>query len=149
MRKLIFASILAATPMIALADDAVEEAIEAREGYMQMLGINMGTLSGMAKGDIEYDAAAATTAGDNLEALSKYALQGLFIAGSAPGDGADTDALPAVWDNSADFGVKYAAFTEAASGAGEAAGAGRDALGPLLQKLGGSCKACHDDYRKK
>ena len=48
MRKLILASVLAAVPVLAFAD-AAEDAIEAREGYMKMLSINMGTLAGMAK----------------------------------------------------------------------------------------------------
>lgn len=147
MRKLILASVLAAVPVLALAD-AAEDAIEAREGYMKMLAINMGTLSGMAKGDIAYDAAAATTAGNNIEALSNYELSGLFIPGTSPDDGVETEALPAIWENSEDFGTKVAGLREAAAGAGAAAGGGQDALGPVLQKLGGACKACHDEYRE-
>lgn len=151
MRQLILASVIAAVPAflptLSLAD-AVEDALEAREGFMKMLAINMGTLSGMAKGDIAYDAAAATAAGDNIEALSKYTLPALFIEGSSPADGIETEALPAVWENSADFGTKFAGLQEAAAGAGAAAGGGQEALGPLLQKLGGACKACHDTYRK-
>ncbi|MDO5642780.1 MAG: cytochrome c [Paracoccus sp. (in: a-proteobacteria)] len=149
MRQLILASLLAAVPVIGFADEAAENAIEAREGYMKMLEINMGTLAGMARGTIDYDPELAATAGNNLDALGQYAMLGLFAAGSGPQDGADTDALPSVWENSADFAAKYAAYTEAAAGAGETAGAGQDALGPLLQQLGGSCKACHDDYRKR
>ena len=147
MRKLILASVLAAVPVLAFAD-AAEDAIEAREGYMKMLSINMGTLAGMAKGEIAYDAAAATAAGDNIEALSKYTLPALFIAGTSPADGAKTEALPAVWENSADFATKFAGLQEAAAGAGAAAGGGQEALGPVLKKLGGACKACHDTYRK-
>ncbi len=148
MRKLILASLIAAIPAIALAN-AAEDAIEAREGYMKMLAINMATLAGMAKGDIAYDAAAATTAGDNIEALSKYALPDLFIPGTSPADGVDTEATAAVWENSADFGTKFAGLQEAAAGAGAAVGGGQDAIGPVLQKLGGACKACHDTYRKE
>lgn len=147
MRKLILASVITTLPAIALAD-AAEDAIEARQGYMKMLAISMGTLSVMARGDIEYNAEAATTAGSNIEALGNYALSGLFIEGTSPDDGAETDALPAIWENSDDFATKFAGLQEAAAGAGEAAGGGQEALGPLLQKLGGACKACHDDYRE-
>lgn len=148
MRPLILASLIAAAPAIALAD-AAEDALEARAGYMKMLAMDMGTLAGMAKGDIAYDAAAATAAGDNIEALSKYTLPALFIPGTSPADGVETEALPAVWDNSADFAAEYVAFQTAAAGAGAALGAGQDALGPVLGKLGGACKACHDDFRKE
>lgn len=148
MRQLILASVIATVPAIALAD-AAEDALEARDGYMKMLAINMGTLSGMAKGDIEYNPEAATTAGNNIEALSQYSLPALFIEGTSPDDGVETEALPAVWENSEDFATKFAGLQEAAAGAGAAAGGGQDALGPVLQKLGGACKACHDDYRKE
>ena len=39
----------------------------------------------MAKGDIAYDEAAASTAAANIEALTKYDLPGLFIEGSESG----------------------------------------------------------------
>ena len=31
----------------------------------------------------------------------------------------------------------------------EAVKGGQANVGPVVQKLGGSCKNCHDDYRKK
>lgn len=60
--RLILAAAIVAVPVLAHAD-AIEDALEARHGYMKMLAINMGTLSGMAKGEIEYDAEAAGQAG--------------------------------------------------------------------------------------
>ncbi|WP_185968372.1 cytochrome c [Paracoccus sp. M683] len=146
--KLILAAAIAALPMLAHAD-AAEDALEARQGFMKMLSINMGTLSGMAKGDIAYDAAAATQAGANIEALSQYSLPALFIEGTSVDDGVETEALPAIWSNSDDFATKFAGLQEAAAGAGAAVGGGQDAIGPALQQLGGACKACHDDYREK
>ncbi|MDO5604269.1 MAG: cytochrome c [Paracoccus sp. (in: a-proteobacteria)] len=151
--RLFIAAILAAAPVIApmgaLAEDAIEDAIEAREGYMKMLNIDMGTLSGMARGDIPYDEAAARTAGNNIAALAGYDIAGLFIQGSAPDDGVETGALQAVWQNPDDFAAKYAQFQEAAAGAGDRVAGGAADIGPVLQALGGSCKACHDNYRKR
>ena len=43
--------------------------LEARHGYMKMLGLNMGVLSGMAKGEIAYDENAASAAAANIVAL--------------------------------------------------------------------------------
>lgn len=145
--KLFLVAAIAAFPVLAHAD-AAEDALEARQGFMKMLGINMGTLAGMAKGEIAYDAAAATTAGNNIEALTKYTVPALFIEGTSPDDGVETEALPAIWENSEDFAAKFAALGEAAAGAGAAAGGGQEAVGPVVQKLGEACKACHDDYRK-
>lgn len=150
MRQLLLASAIVTLPFAAFAqDDPAENAIEAREGYMKMLAINMGTLSAMAKGDLAYDAGAAGVAGANIEALADYDLPGLFIEGSAPGDGVETEALPSVWEDSAGFAEKFAGLQEAAAGAGEAVAGGQDSIGPVLQKLGGACKACHDDFREK
>ncbi|AUH64464.1 c-type cytochrome [Paracoccus zhejiangensis] len=145
--KLFLVAAIAAFPVLAHAD-AVEDALEARQGFMKMLSINMGTLAGMAKGDIAYDAAAATQACTNLEALSQYGLPALFIDGTSTDDGVETEALPAIWANSEDFATKFAGLQEAATGAGAAVGGGQEAVGPVVQKLGEACKACHDDYRK-
>lgn len=150
MRFMTFAAIAAtaALPLIAYAD-AAEDAIEARHGYMKMLAINMGTLSGMAKGEIEYDEAAASTAAANIEAISGYNIVGLFPEGTSVDDSDDSEALTTIWENPEDFAKKYAAIGEAAAGAGDAVKGGQANIGPVLQKLGGTCKACHDDYREK
>ncbi|MDP0929152.1 cytochrome c [Paracoccus onubensis] len=138
-----------AFPVIASADDAAEDAIQARQGLMKMFAVDMGTLSGMAKGEIEYDEASASRAAANIEALGGYDPSGLFPEGTAEGEADDSEALPAIWDNPEDFAQKFADLGEAATGAGEAVKGGQENLGPVLQKLGGTCKACHDDYRQK
>lgn len=144
--RLILAAAIAAVPVLAHADP-MEDALEARHGFMKMLSINMGQLSGMAKGEIEYDAEAATTAASNIQALSGYDLPALFLDGTANGQMDDSDALPAIWEDSADFAAKYAALGEAATAAAGAVGGGAESIGPALQQLGGACKACHDKYR--
>ncbi|MFD1883222.1 c-type cytochrome [Paracoccus pacificus] len=142
------AALLSPLPLLA-QDDAAETALEARQGFMEMLGINMGVLAGMAKGDTPYDEAAAATAGANIEALSRYALPGLFLEGTSTDDlPDDTAALPAVWKDNATFTTRFADFTNAAAGAGEAVKGGQEAVGPVVQKLGATCKACHDTFRK-
>lgn len=145
--RLILAAAIVAVPVLAHAD-AIEDALEARHGYMKMLAINMGTLSGMAKGEIEYDAEAAGRAGTNLQALTGYDLPSLFIEGTSNADVDDSEALPAIWENSADFASKFAGLQEAAGAAAASLGSGADAVGPAVQQLGGACKACHDDYRE-
>ncbi|MDO5706262.1 MAG: cytochrome c [Paracoccus sp. (in: a-proteobacteria)] len=148
MKKLILSAVLAAMPLAAVADDAKEEALEARHGFYTMLSINMGVLSGMARGEIAYDEEAASTAGSNIEALSRYAAPTLFIEGTAASEMDDSGALPVVWSDRADFTAKHAALGEAAVGAGEAVRGGQGNVGPVVQKLGAACKACHDKFRK-
>lgn len=137
----------AALPLIAHAD-AKEDALEAREGYMKMLAVNMGALAGMAKGEIAYDEAAASTAAANIQALTQYTLPALFIPDTAVGQLEGTAALPAIWEKPEDFAAKYAGLAEAAAGASDAVKGGQGNVGPVVQKLGGACKACHDDFRK-
>lgn len=134
-------------PALAGAQDA-DDAIEARHGYMSLLGVNMGQLAGMAKGEIAYDEAAASLAAANIVALTQYDVRPLFLAGTSSDDNRDSEALPAIWENPDDFGAKFAALSQAAAGAPDAVKGGQGTIGPVLQKLGGTCKACHDDYRK-
>ncbi|MFB2533424.1 cytochrome c [Paracoccus sp. p4-l81] len=141
-------AIASLTPLAAMADeDPKELAIEARQGYFVMLGANMGQLAGMAKGDIAYDEAAAATAGANIEALSKYTVGMHFMPGTAKGEMDDTDAKPEIWTDMAGFSAKFADFQNAAAGASEAVKGGQGNVGPVVQKLGGTCKACHDSFR--
>lgn len=140
--------LFAALPVIATAQSA-EDALEARHGYMKMLAINMGKLSAMAKGEMAYDEAAASTAAANIVALTQYDVPSLFIDGTAEGEAEGSEALPAIWENPDDFATKFTELADAAAGSPEAVMGGQDNIGPALQKLGGACKACHDDYRKK
>lgn len=150
MKLLFAAAAIAALPLAAHADDdAIEAAVEGRVGYMQMIGINMGTLAGMAKGEIAYDEAAAVKAATNIEALSKYDLPGLYIEGSQPAEGIDTEALPAIWEKSAEFAEDFGKFQLAATGLDAAVAGGQANVGAALGKLGETCKDCHDDFRKK
>ncbi|ABL70631.1 cytochrome c, class II [Paracoccus denitrificans PD1222] len=150
MRLILTAAALAAVPLVSLAqDDPVKQAIDARHGFYQMLAINMGTLSGMAKGDVAYDEAAASRAAANIEALTQYDLPSLFIEGSSSADAQDSAAKPDIWSNPEDFGTKFAGLGEAATGASDAVKGGAGEVGAVVQKLGGACKACHDDYREK
>lgn len=146
-------SILAVTlplllPIAAAAQDrAVEDAVKGRQGYFTMLGINMGTLAGMANGSIAYDEATARTAGANIEALTGYDLPSLFVEGSSNGDVSTTKAQPNIWSDNAGFTEDFAALREAAAGLPDRLAGGQGSVGPALGALGATCKACHDDYR--
>lgn len=151
MRRILTAAALAIIPLTAIAqdDDPIEQTIKARQGYYQMLAINMGTLAGMAKGDIAYDETAASTAAANIEALTNYNLPSLFLEGSASDQVDDTAAKPDIWSNMDDFRAKFSDLGTAATGASGAVTGGADNVGAVVGKLGGACKACHDSFREK
>lgn len=151
MRLIFTAAALAAVPLASLAqdNDPVAQAIEARHGFYQMLAINMGTLSGMAKGDVAYDETTASRAAANIEALTRYDLPSLFIEGSSSADAQDSAARPGIWSDPDDFAAKFDGLRQAAADAPDAVKGGAENVGAAVQKLGGACKACHDDYREK
>ena len=62
-------------------DRQLQGAINARQAQMTLYSHNLGTLGAMAKGDIEYDAAAAQAAADNLAALSTMSQTGFWLPG--------------------------------------------------------------------
>ena len=149
--RFLLAAAIAAAPFAAVAEDSPQDiALEARQGYFQMLGANMGTLAGMAKGDVAYDEAQAVLAATNINALSRYVVPMHFIDGTSNADLADkTEALPAIWTDRAGFEEKFADLQKAADGIPEAVKGGQDKVGPVVQALGATCKACHDTYRAK
>lgn len=149
MRHVVFAAIaLLATSTLALADQA-EKTVEARQGYFKLVGANMGTLAGMAKGDIEYDAEAAQTAADNLVTLTSYDVGHLFAEGTSAADVDGSRALAKIWDDIPGLQAAYADFGAAAAEMDKVAGQGRAEMASALGALGGACKACHDSYRAK
>lgn len=130
----------------ALAQD-VSGAVKARKGQFNILALNLGVLGGMARGTVEYDAAAAQAAADSIVLVTKLDQSGMWPAGSDQMSIDDTRALPVIWEKTDDVMAKWADLGEAAVKMAEAAGTGKDALGPNLSAIGGACKACHDTYR--
>ncbi|ALJ34525.1 cytochrome c [Azospirillum brasilense] len=69
----------------------------------------------------------------------------LFPAGSDKGD---TKAKADIWANNADFAAKAQAFEAAAKGLEAAAASGdKAATAKQFAAVGGTCKACHENYR--
>ncbi|WP_212523663.1 cytochrome c [Actibacterium sp. MT2.3-13A] len=149
MRKAIITALALAIPT-ALAAGPAEDTIAARQGYFKLLGANIGVLAAMAKGERDYDAAAAQAAADNLVTLSTYKPAHLFMAGTSADDFPDkTRALPKIWDNLPDIESKVADLNAAAVTMQAVAGQGKGEMAGALGGVGGACKACHDNYRAK
>jgi cytochrome c556 len=148
MRKLLLAAAAAAAlPGTAFAQDP-SDLVDARQGFFTLMGLNIGPLAGMARGEIDYDAARAATHAANLAALGSYNPMALFAPGTSNADlPGETRALPAIWENTDDVGAKFAAYAEAAQALAAVAGDGRAEMGAALGAVGQTCQACHDDYR--
>ena len=138
-----------AGPLVA-ADDPLQKAIKARQGEMQLRAFNAGPLFGMAKGQVDYDAALASKLAGNLKLLLDLDNGRAWAAGSHneayPGE---TTALPKIWDTYPEIGEYGKKYKQAVTELAAAAGNGIDALKPAVGELGKSCKGCHDEFREK
>uniref|UniRef100_UPI003B516F48 c-type cytochrome n=1 Tax=Roseovarius indicus TaxID=540747 RepID=UPI003B516F48 len=130
-------------------DKAIQAAVKARQSQMTLYAFNIGLLGSMAKGEVEYDAEAATAAATNLASLSKLDQSRLWPQGSDSETlGSDTtEALPAIWAEGSDIGDKAMALISAADDMQAAAGDGLDALRGAIGPVGKSCGGCHEDFR--
>ncbi|MEM7644999.1 MAG: cytochrome c [Pseudomonadota bacterium] len=122
--------------------------IKARQGLMNILALNLGTVGNMARGNTDYDAEAAQIAADSLVAVTAIPQSPFWTPGTSTADTDQTRALPAIWEDNAGFGEKFMAFAEAASGLQAVAGDGLEPLQGAVQTLGRTCGGCHDDYRQ-
>jgi cytochrome c556 len=130
--------------------DVGEHAITARQGFMQLVSWEAGPLFSMAKGEVAYDAAAATAHAANLKALSQYPFPRLFLAGTSKEDRpGKTRALPDIWADTAKvesaFGDLGAAIDLVAADAGK----GQVELAAAVGELGKACGSCHKAFRAK
>lgn len=117
-----------------------------RQSLMHQVGGAMKTLGGMAKGEIAYDAGAATKAFATMHAAGVL-FGDAFPAGTETGD--ETEAGPAIWSDAAGFEAANAKFVSAAAAAVAAAPADADAFKPVFGSVAQNCKSCHEDYRVK
>ena len=127
------------TPDPSLASLSAEDMVAKRQAIMKEDG-------GVLKGAGALSGADAVAAADKLIANFSN-LTVLFPEGSAVGD---SEALPTVWENNADFqailtkAVATATQMKAAAEAGDAT-----TYGASIKTIGGFCGECHQTYRKQ
>ena len=114
---------------------------------MRIMTLNLGALGAIAKGEVEYDAASAQAAADNLVTISNVNQRFNWPEGSSQFDTANTRAKPEIWENLDDMIAKWEDFGSSAQKMQIAAGDGPDAIRSAIGAIGGTCKACHERYR--
>ncbi len=122
--------------------DVQNEVVKARMDAMSIIGKNTKTLGSMAKGELAFDTVAAKAAVDEIAAQAAQA-PSLF---QDPQTDPESEAKPNIWENFSDFASKAKALEAAASRADVAS---LEGLRASLGDIGGTCKACHSDYRLK
>lgn len=118
-----------------------------RQSLFAILAANFGPMSSMVKGEIPWDSARFKGFADDLAKTTTLDFMRGFPDGSQVGQ---TRAKPEIWSNKADFEAKLNDLrTEAAKLAEVAAGDDQKAIMMQFQATGGTCKACHDEYKAK
>lgn len=153
MRKAALIATAAAATMAALLAGGVsaqakpEDSIAYRQGVYKIIGWNFGPMAAMVKGEKPYDKEAFAKHAANVAAVAPMALEGF---GPGTDKGAPTKAKPEVWSKMDDFKSKMAKMNEEATKLAAVARTGTlDDIKKQFGATGGSCKACHDDYRNK
>ena len=140
-------------PVTAVTQDKPDpgaKAIATRQGYMKLVVWEAGPLFGMAKGEVAYDADAATTHAANLKTISQYPVTELFLAGTSMADrpGA-TRAKADIWQDRARFEAAFDDWQAAVAALAEVAGDGQPALAAAVGDLGKTCGGCHKPFKTK
>lgn len=142
MRVLVglLAAVLAAS---AAADD---NAVKYRQHTMEAVGGHMNDLVAIVKGEVDHKDHIAMHA-SSLAGLARIAPE---LFGADTKTGADTKALPKIWEQPDAFKQRLDAFQTAADDLDAAAKGGDMAkIGAAVGAVGKSCKGCHDDFKKK
>ena len=115
-----------------------------RHELMEDIGDAAKVMGDMAKGTIPFDVVevqeALTIVIDNATVFPT-----LFPEGSETGN--DTRALPAIWENKADFDEKSNDLVVAAEAARGAADNSLASFRTAFGEIGQTCRGCHTDYR--
>lgn len=138
---------LSAAVLPATAQDS-NPAVDARQGQFRIMSLNIGVLGGMARGNTDYDAEAAQAAANNLLAMSQIDQRFHWVPGTDSESMEGTRALPAIWEEGSQVIEIWGQFGTAAQALAAVAGDGLDPMRAALGPVGGSCGACHDDYRQ-
>ena len=123
-----------------------EDAIKYRQSSLSVMGTHFGRVAAMANGRIPFNAESAASNAAIAESMSKLPWAG-FVAGS---DAGNTKAKPEIWSDAAKFKTAQDnMMAEMSKVALAAKGGNIDAIKAAVGAAGGTCKACHDSFRKE
>ena len=127
-----------------------EDAVKYRQSAFALMGAHMGRLAAVVKGETPYNKDDVVRNAAIISMLSGMPWQA-FTSGTESGKtSGKNDALPVIWSEGAKFKSASEKMMAAVADLNSAAQSGnpenlKKALGATSQ----TCKACHDDFRKK
>jgi cytochrome c556 len=146
-----FASVALAAAFVTLSAPASaqfakpEDAIKYRQSALTVMASHFGRVAAMANGRAPFNAQVAAESAAIAEYMSKLPWQG-FVAGSDTGN---TKAKSEIWSDNAKFKESTEKMQGEMTKFAAAAKTGNiDAIKAAAGAVGGSCKGCHDAFRK-
>jgi cytochrome c556 len=152
-RKLLLIPTLAAAvlaaPVLAQQAPKPETLVKWRQSAYQVVAWNSGRIKASVEGT--YNKEEVVKAANTIAALANAGLGSLFVPGTETAKGwHDTSAQPALFTDGARVSELAGNFNKEANElARVAAGGDAAAVKEQFARLNRTCKACHDDYRKK
>lgn len=141
-----FTALQYSAPATASAFTDAEDAVKYRQSAFSLVRENFGYMSGMVRGEIEFDADSFKQRAEALKHLSYIPFDAFSGAGHNVTE--NSDALPGIWQNWDDFKEKADAFNKAAH---ELATASQSeslrSIRPKFMATARTCQQCHDEYR--
>jgi len=132
---------------VAVSDWNENPAVKALHMVMSLYAHHLGQLGAMAKGEVEYDAAAATAAAGNLAKLTQLNQMSMWPVGTDADSIKGTRAKAEIWSNFPDVAAQGQALADASLAIETAAGESLQSLQAAMGAVGGACGACHKPYR--
>jgi cytochrome c556 len=118
-----------------------------RQSLLALLGANFGPMASMVKGEIPWNEEMFRGWSED---LAKVASLNIMRGFPDTSKGGKTRAKQEIWDNLDDFEAKIADLRrETVLMAEVAANGDKQQLLKQFQRTGGTCKACHDEYKSK
>ena len=124
----------------------LDDAVEYRQGVFTVMAEHFGRIGAVVKGEKAFDKTAVQKDAAVVEMMSQLPWQA-FVPGS---DMKPSHAKPEVWKQAAEFEKAAQKNREATAKLSEAAKSGDlQMIKTAFGEAGKSCKACHDQFKKK
>jgi cytochrome c556 len=149
MKSLLMATLAAAGVLVALPAAAQfqkpEDAIKYRQSAFTVMGNHVGRIGAMAAGRAPFDAKAAAESANIVSTMATLPWAGF---GAGTDKGMPNRAKPEIWSDAAKFKAASDKMVAEVAKLDAAAKSGSlDAIKAAMGGVGGSCMACHDDFR--
>ena len=147
LTKIVLAAGAFAIAGTAMAQPKPEQYVKHRQSALALMGWYFGPMAGVAKGEKPFNKDEMTKSSALVATMAKLPFDSFVVGTENVGN---TRARPEIWTNNAKFkeiatklGVETETLAKLAA-AGDEAGFKKQ-----FGVVGGTCKACHDDFQKK